>query len=103
MSLRWNAGVNNYMVYVTGDMPVGAYDSTRLSNVGIGHGAVDAGFGYTYFNQKTGHEFSGVLGFTYNTTNQSDPISERRRRAFRLGRVSVPDQAVPDRRRRVRL
>ena len=43
---------------------------SRLSNVGIGHGAVDAGFGYTYFNPKTGQEFSGVLGFTYNTTNQ---------------------------------
>src|SRR6202048_4901641 len=39
---------------------------TRMSNIGIGHGAVDAGFGYTYFNQKTGREFSGVLGFTYN-------------------------------------
>src|SRR2546423_14757314 len=38
---------------------------------GIGHGAVDAGFGYTYFNPKTGQEFSGVLGFTYNTTNRS--------------------------------
>ena len=70
-AIRWNAGVNNYMTYITGDIPVGAYDSTRLSNIGIGHGAVDAGFGYTYFNQKTGHEFSGVLGFTYNMTNQS--------------------------------
>ena len=70
-SLRWNAGVNNYMVYVTGDVPVGAYDPNRLSNTGLGHGAVDAGFGYTYFNQKTGQEFSGVLGFTYNMTNQS--------------------------------
>jgi hypothetical protein len=69
-SLRWNVGVNNYMVYVTGNVPVGAYDPSRLSNIGIGHGAVDGGFGYTYFNQKTGQEFSGVLGFTYNTTNQ---------------------------------
>jgi len=69
-SLRWNAGVNNYMVYVTGNVPVGAYDPSRLSNIGIGHGAVDGGFGYTYFNQKTGQEFSGVLGFTYNMTNQ---------------------------------
>ena len=57
------------MVYLTGDIPVGAYDPSRLSNTGIGHGAVDAGFGYTYFNPMTGHEFSGVLGFTYNTTN----------------------------------
>jgi hypothetical protein len=69
--LRWNAGVNNYMTYITGDIPVGAYDSSRLSNIGIGHGAVDAGAGYTYFNPKTGQEFSAVLGFTYNTTNQS--------------------------------
>jgi hypothetical protein len=68
-ALRWNAGVNNYMTYITGDIPVGAYQSDRLSNIGIGHGAIDAGGGYTYFDPKTGHEFSGVLGFTYNFTN----------------------------------
>jgi hypothetical protein len=68
-TLRWNKGVNNYMVYVTGDVPVGAYDPSRLSNLGIGHGTVDGGFGYTYLNTKTGQEFSGVLGFTYNMTN----------------------------------
>jgi hypothetical protein len=68
-ALRWNAGVNNYMTYITGDIPVGAYQSTRLSNLGIGHGAIDAGGGYTYFNPATGHEFSGVLGFTYNFKN----------------------------------
>src|SRR5262249_2068302 len=67
-TLRWNSGVHNYMTYITGDIPVGAYDSTRLSNVGIGHGAIDAGGGYTYLNPQTGHEFSGVLGFTYNFT-----------------------------------
>jgi hypothetical protein len=70
-TLRWNAGVHNYMTYITGDVPVGAYDSTRLSNLGIGHGAIDAGGGYTYFNPQTGHELSGVLGFTYNFENQS--------------------------------
>jgi hypothetical protein len=70
-TLRWNAGVHNYMTYITGDVPVGAYDSARLSNLGIGHGAIDAGGGYTYFNAQTGHELSGVLGFTYNLENQS--------------------------------
>jgi hypothetical protein len=69
--LRWNNGVHNYMTYITGDIPVGAYDSTRLSNIGIGHGAIDAGAGYTYLNPQSGHEFSGVLGFTYNFANQS--------------------------------
>jgi hypothetical protein len=68
-ALRWNAGVNNYMAYVTGDIPVGTYDSMRLANLGAGHGAIDAGGGYTYFNPQTGHEFSGVLGFTYNFIN----------------------------------
>lgn len=68
-ALRWNAGVNNYMTYITGNIPVGAYQSNRLSNLGIGHGAIDAGGGYTYFNPATGHEFSGVLGFTYNFKN----------------------------------
>src|SRR5258705_3320677 len=67
--LKWNAGVHNYMTYVTGDIPVGAYQSDRLSNLGIGHGAIDAGGGYTYFNPQTGHEFSGVRGFTYNFKN----------------------------------
>lgn len=68
-ALRWNAGVHNYLTYVTGNIPVGAYQSTRLANIGIGHGAIDAGGGYTYFNPQTGHEFSGVLGFTYNFEN----------------------------------
>jgi hypothetical protein len=70
-SLRWNQGVNNFMVYATGDIPVGAYDSTRLANLGIGHGAVDGGFGYTYFNPQAGHEFSVVTGLTYNLKNDA--------------------------------
>jgi len=68
-SLRWNMGVHNFMTYVTGDIPVGAYDSSRLANLGIGHGAIDGGFGYTYFNPQTGHEFSAVTGFTNNFEN----------------------------------
>ena len=68
-TLKWNAGVHNYMTYITGDIPVGAYQSDRLANLGLGHWAIDAGGGYTYFDQQTGHEFSGVLGFTYNFVN----------------------------------
>lgn len=68
-TLRWNAGVHNFMVYGTGDIPVGTYDASRLANFGIGHGAVDGGVGYTYFNPQTGLEFSAVTGFTYNFKN----------------------------------
>jgi hypothetical protein len=71
VSLKWHQGVNNFMVYGTGDIPVGAYSSTSLANLGIGHGALDGGAGYTYFDQTMGHEFSAVAGFTYNLENTS--------------------------------
>jgi hypothetical protein len=70
-SVRWTAGVHNVMTYVTGNIPVGAYNAARLSNIGIGHGALDSGAGYTYFNEQTGYEFSAVAGLTYNFTNPS--------------------------------
>jgi hypothetical protein len=69
ITLKWHDGVHNWMTYATGDIPVGAYDSNRLANLGIGHGAIDSGGGYTYLNPMTGHEFSGVAGFTYNFKN----------------------------------
>jgi hypothetical protein len=68
-ALRWNNGNHNFMTYVTGDVPIGDYDPNRLSNLGIGHGAVDGGAGYTYFDMKNGHEFSAVAGATYNLQN----------------------------------
>ena len=68
-SLKWNFGVNNFMTYITGDIPVGVYNSTSLANLGLGHGAIDGGAGYTYFNPATGHEFSAVTGLTYNFVN----------------------------------
>lgn len=68
-NINWNAGVHNYMTYITTNIPVGRYDPNRLANLGLGHQAVDAGAGYTYFNPQTGNEFSAVLGFTYNFEN----------------------------------
>jgi hypothetical protein len=71
VSLSWSKGVSHWMVYGTGDIPVGSYSPTRLANLGIGHGAADLGGGYTYLNPKTGLEFTGVAGFTFNTENTS--------------------------------
>lgn len=71
VSVAWNQDVHNWMVYATGDVPVGSYDSARLANIGLGHGAVDGGGGYTYLNTKSGFEVSAVAGFTYNFENGS--------------------------------
>lgn len=70
-SLRWNSGVHNVMTYIMGDIPVGTYDASRLANFGIGHAGIDGGVGYTYFNPKTGHEFSVVTGLTGNFKNNA--------------------------------
>ena len=68
-ALKWNQGVHNTMIYATGNIQSGTYDPTRLANLGFGWVAVDGGAGYTYFDQKTGHEFSAVAGLTYNFIN----------------------------------
>jgi hypothetical protein len=70
-SLKWNEGVHNWLTYMTGDIPVGAYDARRLANLGLGHGAIDGGAGYTFLDPQTGHELSAVVGLTYNFTNHA--------------------------------
>ena len=69
MTLRWDKGVHNFMVYGQAYVPVGAYDPMRIANLGIDHWALDGGFGYTYLNPATGWEASAVTGFTYNFRN----------------------------------
>jgi hypothetical protein len=72
--IAWTKGYSNWMTYITGDIPTGAYNSQRLANIGLGHGAIDAGGAYTYFNTKSGFETSAVLGFTYNMENSSTSV-----------------------------
>jgi hypothetical protein len=71
VTLTWTKGNNNWMTYLTGNIPVGTYSASKLAAIGIGHGAIDAGAGYTYLNSKSGWEFSIVGGFTGNFENQS--------------------------------
>jgi len=68
-SLRWNEGNNNTMVYVMAGIPTGKYDASRLVSIGSNHWALDLGGAYTYFNEKTGYEFSVTGGVTYNWEN----------------------------------
>jgi len=69
LSLKWNKGVNNFMLYSRGGIPIGDYDPDRIVNLGDGHASWDNGFGYTFFNATTGLEFSAVSGLTYNFRN----------------------------------
>jgi hypothetical protein len=67
--ITWSAGVHNWGVYVTGDIPTGAYQVGRLANIGINHYALDGGGMYTYLDATKGHEFSATAGVTYNFEN----------------------------------
>ena len=71
VTMSWTRGNHNFMTYATGNIPVGRYGASDLAAIGIGHGAIDAGGGYTYLNEKSGWEFSIVGGFTGNFENQS--------------------------------
>jgi hypothetical protein len=68
-ALKWNRDAQNFMIYATANVPVGAYDPNRLAALGIGHWAADAGAGYTYYSETAGLEYSAVLGLTYNFVN----------------------------------
>ena len=68
-TVKWNNGIHNYMAYVMAGVPVGSYEVGRLANIGSNHWSVDVGGGYTYFDKKTGREFSVVAGLTYNFEN----------------------------------
>ena len=68
-TLKWHDGNNNYLAYTMFGAPTGAYQLGRLANLGTNHGSIDAGGGYTYFDEKNGHEFSIVGGFTYSFEN----------------------------------
>jgi hypothetical protein len=70
-ALKWNQGVHNEMIYVTGNIPSGTYDPNRLSNLSFGFTAVDFGAGYTYLDPKSGREFSIVGGLTYSGMNSA--------------------------------
>jgi hypothetical protein len=68
-NLKWNFGNHNTMAYSMLGVPVGKYDADDLANIGTNHWAIDLGGGYTYYNPKSGREFSATLGFTYNFEN----------------------------------
>ena len=79
---------------LTGNVPVGDYDPTRIPNIGLGHGAIDIGGAYTYSDSAAGNEITGVDRLT---ANFRDPDTQNRSGIdfhFDQGRVALPYQAA---------
>jgi len=70
-TLGWTHGADYWLVYLTGGVPIGSYESQRQANIGIGHAAIDAGGGYTHYSPSTELSLSVAVGFTYNFENYS--------------------------------
>jgi hypothetical protein len=68
-TLNWTHGNHYQMAYLLANAPTGAYQVTRLANLGLNHWGIDGGYGYTYLNETSGHELSAVAGVTYNFEN----------------------------------
>ena len=72
-----------------------------VANLGLGHGAIDTGGGYTYFNPATGNEFSGVAGLTYNFKNPDTQYQSGIDFHFDWGASHFLSKQVLRRRRRI--
>ena len=100
-ALRWNMGVHNWMTYITGDIPVGSYDSTRLAN--LGHWPRRDRLGRRLHLLQSGNR-ARVLGRRRLHLQLRKPrhrLQERRRFPPRHGRLAVPQQTVCHRCRRL--
>lgn len=49
--------------------PVGDYDVSDLANTGLNYWTFETDLMVTYFNDKTGQDYSIVIGYGYNTEN----------------------------------
>ena len=92
-TLRWNQGVNNYMVYAMTNLPVGAYDRRVSSILGLAIGRSTPAGATPISTRSPANEFSVVSGLTYNFRKPEPGLPERRRLASRLGRLALRDQA----------
>jgi hypothetical protein len=68
-TLGWQRGSDSWAAYLMGNLPVGSYDSQRLSNTGLGRAALDAGIVGSYDSPSSGRSASVAVGVTYNFTN----------------------------------
>ena len=67
--LGWHRG--NWHWNVTGlvNVPIGAYDKNKITNMGFNHWAFDATAAATWLDPKRGLEASVAAGFTFNGEN----------------------------------
>ena len=67
--LGWHAGEQHWRLAVSGFVPTGNYDGTRIAQTSLNRPALDIKGAYTFLSLKTGLEASAALGVTVNGVN----------------------------------
>lgn len=67
--LGWKDNDIHYNANLAIFIPTGDYKVRRVVNTGRNYWTFDLQFGATHFDPKTGWDFSGVLGYSINTSN----------------------------------
>jgi len=69
LGILWNFGDFNLLAYEGFIAPTGSYDRDRLLNTGRNYWSFDSNIGFTWLDQRGGHEVSSMIGYMANTTN----------------------------------
>ena len=67
--LFWNKDNYHFSLAQYIVAPTANYDKDNLANFGLNYWTFETDFAITYLNEKTGQDYSIVLGYNYNTEN----------------------------------
>jgi hypothetical protein len=71
MGLMWNFGSFHITLTENIVLPTGDYDSKKLVNMGRNYTSFDTDIGFTWLDEKNGHEVSFMAGYLINSKNHA--------------------------------
>ncbi|MBN1662116.1 MAG: transporter [Deltaproteobacteria bacterium] len=69
IGLMWNIGSFHITLTENIVLPTGKYDPDNLINMGRNYTSYDTDIGFTWLDEKNGHEVSLIAGYLINSTN----------------------------------
>jgi hypothetical protein len=71
MQLGWDNGALSHTVWIQGVTPTGRYSPSFSPSVGLNRPGIDTGVAATYTHKRSGLQFNGAVGVTFNFENEA--------------------------------